>query len=88
VRDTYFPGWSAAVDGRPAPLWRADYLFRAVPVPAGSHTVELSFHSRALTRGLQVSLLALLMTAALAFLPLPARAVRPLRSAPNVGPEW
>jgi hypothetical protein len=88
VRDTYFPGWSATVDGRPASLWRADYLFRAVAVPTGSHTVELRFHSRALTLGLQVSLLAVLVTAALAFLPLPGRAERALQPEPNAGPDW
>jgi hypothetical protein len=88
VRDTYYPGWTATVDGEPAPLWRADYLFRAVPVPAGSHVVELRFHSRALARGLQVSLLALVLTAALAFAPLPRRAVRALQARRDLGPDW
>ena len=59
VRDTYFPGWQAMVDGRPVALWRADLLFRAMPVPAGEHTVTLSYHSRAFVRGALLSGLAL-----------------------------
>jgi hypothetical protein len=88
LRDAYFPGWTAAVDGRPAPLWRADYMFRAVPVPQGSHTVELRFGSRALEHGLLVSALALLATAGLAFLPLPRRVTRTLQLDRDPGPAW
>jgi uncharacterized membrane protein YfhO len=35
----------------------ANYLFRAVPIPAGEHTVELRYESRALTTGLAISAL-------------------------------
>ncbi len=59
VRDTFFPGWQATVDGRPVPLWRADLLFRALPVTAGEHTVTLSYHSRPFVRGALISGLAL-----------------------------
>jgi hypothetical protein len=40
----WYPGWQVTVDGRAqgAPL-RADYLFQAVTLEAGSHTVELRF---------------------------------------------
>jgi len=40
VCDNFFPNFIAKVDGRPAPLWRANYAYRAVPVEAGRHTVE------------------------------------------------
>jgi uncharacterized membrane protein YfhO len=88
VRDTFFPGWSATVDGEPVPLWRADYLFRAVPVPAGTHVVELDFRSRALEHGLVVSLLAALATAALALFPSPRRVARALAPSRDAGPDW
>ncbi|HXY39304.1 MAG TPA: hypothetical protein VEQ10_06520, partial [Vicinamibacteria bacterium] len=41
IADSYDQGWKAAVDGVRAPLLRANLAFRAVPVPAGRHQVEL-----------------------------------------------
>ncbi len=43
VAETWYPGWRAWVDGRSVPLLRAEYLFRAVPLPAGAHEVTLRY---------------------------------------------
>ena len=43
LRENYHPGWKAVVDGNPAPVYRADYLFFGVPVSPGSHTVVFEF---------------------------------------------
>jgi hypothetical protein len=56
--DAYEPGWTAAVDGSPAPVTRANVGFRAVEVPAGRHTVAWTFMPRGFRTGLAVSLLA------------------------------
>jgi hypothetical protein len=50
--DTYFPGWKATVNGSPAPILRADYNFRAVPIPAGQSTVLFSYRPESFRVGL------------------------------------
>ena len=51
--EIYYPhGWTAYVDGEEAPYFRADYVLRAMALPAGNHTVEFRFrapHYAALT---------------------------------------
>jgi len=59
VADVWYPGWQASVDGVRAPVLRADYLFRAVPVVPGEHTVTLRYHPRTFSLGLALSGLAL-----------------------------
>lgn len=59
LADQAFPGWHASVDGRPAPLYTADYVLRAVPVPAGRHTVSFDYRPASFRLGLYLSLLAL-----------------------------
>src|SRR5690606_31153748 len=43
ITDAWYPGWQAQVNGHPAELYRADAMFRAVPVPAGQSTVTLTY---------------------------------------------
>jgi hypothetical protein len=59
---TYYPGWSAVVDGRPAEIVRADYALLAVPVEAGQHRVELTYRPLSFMLGAAISSLALLAT--------------------------
>jgi hypothetical protein len=55
MSEMYYPAWKAYVDGRPVPLYSADYMLRAVPVPAGDHTVELRYESTSLSAGVAIS---------------------------------
>ncbi len=42
--EVYYPiGWKAYIDGEPADIVRANFLFRAVSIPPGAHRVELQF---------------------------------------------
>ena len=44
------------VDGAPAPIYPANHAFRAIPVAAGSHVVELTYDSAWLRIGLIVTI--------------------------------
>ncbi len=43
LADTWYPGWQVRLDGDQGELLRANYLFQAVHVPAGQHTVDLIY---------------------------------------------
>jgi hypothetical protein len=55
LTDSYYPGWRAYVDGKEEPILRGNYLFRAVPVPAGKHTVEFVYAADSFKLGLAIS---------------------------------
>lgn len=70
LTDAWAPGWVALVDGVPAPMTRADVIFRAVPIPAGPHFVEflyrpLSFYIGLGLSGIAVALLVISLLAAI-----------------------
>ncbi len=58
LNDKFDPNWRVTVDGAPAPLLRANYLMRAVALPAGEHEVELVFRQPAAPLGISLSGLA------------------------------
>ena len=51
VRNSYDAGWSATVDGAPAPLLATDYLVQGVPVPAGTHEIRLVYRDDDVAKG-------------------------------------
>lgn len=55
VTDTYYPGWMVRVDGKPARLLRANFLFRAVCLSPGRHHVEMRYQPRAFWAGLALA---------------------------------
>jgi hypothetical protein len=82
LSDTYYPGWRAQVDGVEQPIFRANHVFRAVPVQAGSREVVFRYQPPSLRQGLWLSALALGALAAIGWggrkKPLPVKAL-PLR---------
>ena len=47
--EIYYPdGWQVTIDGQPAELVRANYVLRALYIPAGQHSVEMTFDPKSL----------------------------------------
>jgi hypothetical protein len=65
--DRYDPNWQATVDGRLAPVLRANQAFRAVYAGAGHHEICFEYRQRGLRLGLTLSLATLAVLIALYF---------------------
>jgi uncharacterized membrane protein YfhO len=59
VKNSYDPHWHAEVDGRPTAVLPADYLMQGIPIPAGRHTVTLTYRDSSLGYGVLASALAI-----------------------------
>ncbi|HBC28442.1 MAG TPA: hypothetical protein DC006_01925 [Prevotellaceae bacterium] len=76
--DIYYPGWTCTVDGRETPVGRADYVLRAIRVPAGKHKIVMNFEPKSVrvTEAVAYSALSVLALLALAYLLLACRRPR------------
>ena len=62
--EIYYPaGWVATIDGVESPILRADYLLRALRIPAGNHTIEFAFRPQSFHVGNAISLAASILVA-------------------------
>ncbi|AYZ13211.1 hypothetical protein EGY05_15255 [Chryseobacterium arthrosphaerae] len=65
--EIYYPhGWKVMVDEKEVPYIKADYLLRAVHVPAGSHHIRMVFEPEVIEKGKWISLLSFGLFIALA----------------------
>ncbi len=65
--EIYYPGWQSEIDGQHVEHGRADYILRAMNVPAGKHTVRFSFDPKSLhvTEGIAFASIAILIVGAI-----------------------
>jgi hypothetical protein len=64
LADQYYPGWSATVNGRPAPILVGNHAFRLVEIPSGPVTVEFRYAQARVWMGMIVSAATALVVAA------------------------
>jgi hypothetical protein len=62
LKEQYFPGWTASVDGREFRVERTEGTFQSVPVPSGEHSIEFRYRPFSLVIGAVISALAVLAT--------------------------
>jgi len=62
VSDSYYPGWKAFVDGKETKIYRANFAFRAVPLPDNKeHKVEFVYKPKSFFLGLRISIVSSLV---------------------------
>ena len=61
LSDVWYPGWTATVDGAPAPVLPANFAFRAVPLTSGKHEIQLTYTPPASKLGMTISVVAMLL---------------------------
>ena len=50
--EIYYPyGWMATIDGRPADIYRVNYMLRAINVPEGTHRIHMEFAPSSVKKG-------------------------------------
>jgi uncharacterized membrane protein YfhO len=62
LAETYYPGWTSTVDGRPARVWEAWGALRGVVVPAGEHEVKFSYRPLSVYGGAALTVMGILLT--------------------------
>ena len=61
IAQSFYHPWRAFVDDQPVKIWRANYAFQALAVPAGKHTVRLVYLDKQFRLGVGISLAGLTM---------------------------
>ncbi len=63
----YNNGWEAYVDGKETPIIKANYVLRAIKIPAGQHKIEFHFRPKSYEHGNTIALISSLLIIAIAF---------------------
>ena len=67
LSDSWYPGWTASVDGHKQPIFRANFLFRGVFLEPGAHRVEFEYRPFRFTVGICICALSAAICGALIY---------------------
>ncbi|MGM5630863.1 YfhO family protein [Apibacter raozihei] len=60
--EIYYPhGWNAYIDDKPTTIYQADYILRALKIPAGKHTINFKFEPSVIQKGKIITLLSFVL---------------------------
>jgi len=81
VTDAWHPDWRATRDGRPAEVFRVNYLQRGIWCPAGEYRVIMSFRPSSLVPGLAATAVGILILGGMVYWPSRSRRRRETKQA-------
>ncbi len=61
LSDTYDAGWRVTIDGKSSRIYRANYDFRVVSVPSGTHAVEFRYQPQEFRWGIIMTVIGVLL---------------------------
>jgi hypothetical protein len=61
ISDNYYPGWKVYVNNKETKIYRADYTFRSIYLPKGSHVVRFEYDPMSFKLGYIVSSLSFIV---------------------------
>lgn len=61
MSESYYPGWSALVDGKPETIYRANYVFRALLLEPGEHKIVFRYNPLSFKIGAAITLLTIMV---------------------------
>ena len=65
IAQSFYPAWRAYVDGVPTKIWKANYAFQSLEIPAGTHHVLLKYQDNCFYFGALLSGITLLISVSL-----------------------
>jgi hypothetical protein len=69
VADSWFPGWKAFVDGKPAQIYAAYDIVRGIVVDAGQHEVVMRYRPASVFTGMALAFVGIVLCVGLQFIP-------------------
>jgi hypothetical protein len=60
ISDTWYPGWVAKIDNVPTPIYKGNFLFRAIEIPTGLHKISIYYRPFWFNLGTGISVIGLI----------------------------